>query len=150
MIKIIAVGKIKDKALSDLIFDYQKKIAHFSKLEIIEVNDYPEGKDIGISISKEATEIFKHIKREDFVVLLDLKGKMLDSISLAKQVDNWQTTNVSLVIGGSNGVSKEIQKRADYLLKLSDLTFPHQLTRLIILEQIYRSFKIINKQKYHK
>ena len=150
MIKILTVGKIKDRSLNDLIAKYQKKINNFHKIEIWEVVDEPEGKNIEIAIDKESNSVLKHIKEKDFVVLLDLKGNMLDSLTLARQIDDWQQFNLCFVIGGSNGVNQTIKDRADYIWKLSDLTFPHQLTRLLLLEQIYRSFKIIKGQNYHK
>ena len=152
MIKIISVGKIKDKALKNLIAEYHKRISHFHQLEIIEVEDLASDKDPSFNLKKEAELISRKIKNSDYVILLDLAGVSLDSLTLAKNLNNWQIKHPSLcfVIGGSNGVSLPIKERADYLWKLSDLTFPHQLVRLLLLEQLYRSFKINANQNYHK
>ena len=151
MIKIIALGKIKDKNLSSLIDDYIKKINHYHKLEIIELKDEAiiEGKDI---LNIEAKRILDKINDDEYVLVLDLKGKMMDSIEFSKFIDKVfiSHSKLTIIIGSSLGLAKEVKDRANLLLKLSDMTFLHQMTRLIILEQIYRSFKILNNETYHK
>ena len=152
MIKVLAVGKIKEKALKELIAEYEKRLSRFNKITIVELEDQPDNKGADYAIEKESGLLLKHIKDEDFVILLDLKGDSVDSLGFAALLETWQNNNRELcfVIGGSNGVNQAVVKRANYNLKLGDLTFPHQIARLLILEQIYRAYKINNKQNYHK
>jgi len=151
VINIIAVGKIKEKALQTLIEEYSKRISGYTKINIVEVGDEPNEK---VNVKQiEGERILKQIKKEAFVVLLDLRGESLDSIALAKkinEINTYHSSNITFVIGGSLGVSDEVVERADYLLKLSNMTFPHNIARLLILEQIYRSYKILNNETYHK
>ena len=157
MIKLIAIGKIKDKHLKALCDDYAKRINGYQKFEVIEVNDVAipnkasEKDEINI-INKEAENVLKLIK-DEYVIVLDLHGKMYDSPSFAREIEKIQTygnSNITFVIGGSLGLGNELVKRANMRLKLSDMTLLHQMTRLFILEQIYRSFKILNNETYHK
>lgn len=154
MIKIIAVGKIKDKNLSVLIDDYLKKISRYHKISVIEVKDEAISANDSKEhiIAKEGERILKEIKDNDYVIALDLKGEEIDSLKLAGKLDSLFVSypNIAFIIGGSLGIDENVLKRADYKLKLSKLTFLHQMTRLIILEQIYRSFKILNNETYHK
>lgn len=152
MIKIICIGKIKDKNLRNLIDDYVSKINHYHSLEIIEVKDEPIIDDEEKVKEIEANRALKHIDINDYVILLDLHGKQIDSIAFAKKIDEIfiRSSKICFVIGGSLGIGESLIKRANYRLKLSDMTFLHQMTRLILLEQIYRSFKILNNEKYHK
>lgn len=152
MLKLICVGKVKDEHLKALIDDYSKRIGKYHKLEIIEVKDEPIRDNEKEVLDIEATRILSKVDKEDYVILLDLHGSNLDSSSLAKKIDNLFITHskIDFVIGGSLGLGEEIRNRANYRLKLSDMTFLHQMTRLIILEQIYRSFKILNHETYHK
>ena len=149
MIKIIAVGKIKDKNLSVLIDDYLKKISRYHKINIIEVKDEAISANDSKEhiIAKEGERILK-----DYVIALDLKGEEIDSLKLASKLDSLFVSypNIAFIIGGSLGIDENVLKRANYKLKLSKLTFLHQMTRLIILEQIYRSFKILHHETYHK
>ena len=149
MITIIAVGKIKESYLKEAIRDYQKRINKYHKLNIIELNDINES---NTSLVKEKESIMKHIKSKDYVITLDIEGNMLDSILLAKKVNNLFTnySNIVFIIGSSNGLHEEVKKRSNYSLSFSKLTFPHQLFRVILLEQIYRCFKINNNETYHK
>ena len=152
MIKILCVGKIKDKNLDSLISDYIKKINHYHKLEIVEVKDEAikdNDKDV---LDKEGNRILDKIKDDEYVLLLDLKGETIDSKGLANFIDKTfiNYAKLTIIIGGSLGVNKKIKDRANKLIKLSDLTFLHQMTRLIILEQIYRAYKILNNETYHK
>ncbi len=154
MISIVAVGKIKEKSLTSLIDEYKKRISGYSKIEIVEVNDEPNDKLEDEKVKQlEGQRILKQIKKDSYVILLDLQGEMLDSVKFAKKIENintYQSSHITFVIGGSLGVSEEVKQRADYLLKLSDMTFPHNIARLLILEQIYRSYKILNNESYHK
>ena len=139
------MGKIKEEYLNELINDYKKRISRYHKLEIIELNDSND-------LQKEAVDILKHINSQDYCIALDIDGEMLDSVSLAKKIDstflNYGT--ITFIIGSSFGLHEEVKKRANYKLSFSKLTFPHGLFRGILLEQIYRSFKILNNETYHK
>jgi len=151
MIRIVAVGKIKDRQLKALIDDYQTRIGHFHNIEISEVAQVTT-KDPAYNLNREGEELLKLLPQTDFVVLLALEGVSLDSLTLASRLEVWNMKhpNLTFVIGGSDGVSAEVKQRADFLWQLAELTFPHQLARLLLLEQLYRSYKIINKQTYHK
>lgn len=145
MIKIICLGKIKEDYLNKLIDDYKKRISKYHKIEIIELNDTND-------LEKEAVDISKHIHNQDYVIALDIDGENIDSVSLAKKIDNVFLSHgtITFIIGSSTGLHPDIKKRANYRLSFSKLTFPHGLFRGILLEQIYRSFKIINNETYHK
>lgn len=152
MLKLICVGKVKDASLKALIDDYQKRIQKYHKLEVIEVKDEPIRDNEKEVLDIEASRIMSKIDKDDYVILLDLHGESLDSVSLANKIDKLfvSYSKITFVIGGSLGLGEEVRKRANYRLKLSDMTFLHQMTRLIILEQIYRCFKILNHETYHK
>lgn len=158
MIKIIAVGKLKEKAMRALLEEYSKRIKAFTKLELIEVADEIAPQSLSLAQmeqvkDKEGERILAKIKEQDHVILLDLAGKMLDSEALAMHIQKTQTygsSDITFVIGGTLGVSKALIQRADLRWKLSDLTFPHQLVRIMLAEQIYRSFTILYHQPYHK
>ncbi len=144
MINIICMGKIKEKYLNDLIDDYTKRISKYHKLNIIELPDN--------DIETETKNILKHIKPNDYVISLAIEGKQLDSVELSNLIDktfiNYPT--IDFIIGESNGLSDEIKNKSNMLLSFSKLTYPHGLFRGILLEQIYRSFKILNNESYHK
>lgn len=148
MIKIICVGKIKEKYFIDAIKEYQKRLSKYTKLEIIELPDY--NYDMVKTKIEEGKNILSKISERDYVVTLEINGKEFDSISLSSFIDKNISRNITFVIGGSNGLSDDVLKRSDYSLSFSRLTFPHQLFRILLLEQIYRSFKIINNEAYHK
>ncbi|MBR4471057.1 MAG: 23S rRNA (pseudouridine(1915)-N(3))-methyltransferase RlmH [Erysipelotrichaceae bacterium] len=152
MIRLICVGKVKDKHLSALIDDYSKRINHYHRLEIVEVKDEPITSDEKSVLEKEGERVLSKISDNEYVILLDLHGKNIDSLSLADKLDRLFTSypKICFVIGGSLGLSDQLIQRANERIKLSDLTFLHQMTRLIILEQIYRSFKILHHETYHK
>ena len=152
MLKLICGGKVKDASLKALIDDYQKRIQKYHKLEVIEVKDEPIRDNDKEVLDIEASRIMSKIDKDDYVILLDLHGKSLDSVSFANKIDKLfvSYSKITFVIGGSLGLGEEVRKRANYRLKLSDMTFLHQMTRLIILEQIYRCFKILNHETYHK
>ncbi len=157
MIRIISVGRIKEKYLKDGIDEYIKRLSKFTKLEMIELKDIPVPDKASLSeeneIKKEeGKEILSRIK-DDYVIALDLKGEMLDSVSFSKKIEEINTSGkskITFVIGGSLGLSKEVIDRSNYQLSFSPMTFPHQLFKLILLEQIYRAYKILNNETYHK
>lgn len=150
MIKIICVGKIKEKYYIDAVNEYLKRLSKYTKIDLIEVKD--EDFDISKTLLKEKESINKYIDDKDYVITLEIEGEELDSISLSKKIDNIQLNNpnITFVIGGSYGLHEDIKKRSNYKLSFSKLTFPHQLFRVILLEQLYRSYKIINNETYHK
>lgn len=157
-ITIITVGKIKEKYLRDAIAEYTKRLSKYCKLEIIEVADEKTPDHASETVedmirAKEAERILKHIKDDAYVITLEIKGKLLTSEELADKVDTLGIQGVShiaFVIGGSIGLGEDVLKRSDYALSFSKMTFPHQLMRVILLEQIYRSYRIITGQPYHK
>ena len=145
MIRIIAPGKIKEKYLDDLIKDYLTRINKYHKLEIIELKDND-------NIKKETEEFLKHLNNKDYNIALTIEGKKYDSISFAKHLDetfNHHST-ITFLIGGSNGLEKEIIDMCNEEISFGAFTFPHGLFRGILLEQIYRAFKINNNERYHK
>lgn len=144
MIKVICVGKIKEEYLTKLISDYESRIKKYHKLEIIELKDS--------DIETEGELILKQIKSNDFVVTLEIGGSNLTSMELANQIDKWlmNYANITFVIGGSYGIADSVKNVSSYRLSFGKNTFPHGLFRGILLEQIYRSFKILNNETYHK
>lgn len=157
-ITIIAVGKIKEKFMREGIKEYAKRLSRYCKLQIIEVGDEraPEGlsKNQIDSIKRiEGNKILSKISISSYVIALCIDGKSLSSEELSKKMDDLALEGISditFVIGGSLGLSEEVLERSDYRLSFSRMTFPHQLMRVILLEQIYRSFKIIKGEPYHK
>lgn len=151
MIKIVCVGKIKEKYLKDAIAEYQKRISKYTKLNIIEVKDY-DYDDINKVLQEEKEQIEKHIDSKDYLITLEIEGKQITSEELAKTLDNTITinSNITFVIGGSYGIDQSIKNKANFHLSFSSLTFPHQLFRVLLLEQIYRAYKINNNESYHK
>ena len=144
MIKIICVGKVKEKYLQDAISDYMKRLSKYHKVSIIELEDS--------NIEEESNKILKNINIKDYVVTLDIEGNQISSVELADKIDKQFITNsiITFVIGGSYGLDKKVKERSNYSLSFSKLTFPHQLFRVILLEQVYRCFKILNNETYHK
>ncbi len=157
-ITIITVGKIKEKYLKDAIAEYSKRLTKYCKLDILEVADEKTPDNASEIVEeairdKEAERIMKHIKDDMYVVTLEIGGKMLTSEELASKIERLGIqgkSDVAFVIGGSIGLGKEVLKRSDYALSFSKMTFPHQLMRVILLEQIYRSYRIIKGEPYHK
>ena len=151
MIKIIAVGNIKESFFKEAILEYQKRISKYTKLEIIEVKDYDLDSP-NLNMEKEKEAILKYITPKDFIVTLVIEGKEMTSPSFAEALDKWfmQKGNITFIIGGSNGLSKELKDMSNFQLSFSPMTFPHQLFRIILLEQIYRDYKIKNNESYHK
>ena len=145
MIKIICVGKIKEKYLSDLINDYKMRISKYHKIEIIELKDS--------DVKKESNEILECVKQNDYNVLLDINGIEYTSVEFSKFIsDTFSASNgtITFIIGGSNGVDDRVRNVVSKRISFSRLTFPHGLFRGILLEQVYRSFKIQNNESYHK
>ena len=157
-ITIVTVGKIKEKYLKDAIAEYSKRLSKYCKLEIIEVADEKTPDNASEVVeeqirAKEGERILKHIKDEAYVITLEINGKMLSSEDLAEKIDTLGVKGIShivFVIGGSIGLGTEVLKRSDFALSYSKMTFPHQLMRVILLEQVYRSYRIINGEPYHK
>ncbi len=152
MIKILCVGKIKEDYLTDGINEYLKRIKAFEKIEIIEVKEYLS-EDINKVIEVEGENILEKINQNDYVITLEIEGKMMTSIELASKFDNLYTygnSNITFVIGGSYGLSKKVKNKSSLALSFSKFTFPHQLMRLILVEQIYRAITINNHKEYHK
>ena len=157
-ITIITVGKIKEKYLKDAIAEYSKRLSRYCKLEILEVADEktPDGASEIVEENireKEGERILKLIKEDAYVITLEISGKMLTSEELADRIETLGIQGKShlvFVIGGSIGLGMEVLRRSDYALSFSKMTFPHQLMRVILLEQIYRSYRIINGEPYHK
>ena len=157
-ISIVCVGKIKEKYLKDGIAEYSKRLSRYCKLDIIEVPDEktPDGASMVVEEqikNIEGDKIMKHIREDDYVIALAIDGKMLDSVELSNKMEHLAVSGVShlvFVIGGSLGLADEVLKRADYTLSFSKMTFPHQLMRMILLEQIYRGYRIMKHEPYHK
>lgn len=145
MIKIICVGKIKEKYLNDLINDYMTRINKYHKISVIELKDS--------NINDESNEILNHLSKSDYNICMAIEGTKSSSIELSKIINNSfinSYKNIVFIIGGSDGINDSVKKECNLLLSFSDLTFPHGLFRGILLEQIYRSFKILNNETYHK
>ena len=150
MIRVICVGKIKENFYKDAILEYKKRLSKYTKIEIIEINDYDL--DVKSTIRKEGELILKAMHDSDFNIVMDINGKEYDSVSLSKKIDEvfLSKSTITFIIGGSYGVDELVKEKCDLKLSFSKLTFPHQLFRVILLEQIYRSFKILNNEEYHK
>ncbi len=145
MIKIICSGKLKEQYLKDMINDYTKRISKYHKIEVVELKDEN-------SLDKERDNILKNINKTDYVAILDLKGEMLTSEEFAGFIDKTFLVSgtIDFIIGSSLGIHEDIKKLANKSIKFSNMTFPHGLFRGILLEQIYRGFKINNNETYHK
>ena len=154
-IKVIALGKIKEKFLKDGIDEFLKRLTPYASLEIIELNPI-EIKDENLTqkaLDEEGVNILSHIKDNSFVITMEIQGKQLSSEEFAQKINEVIKNGVSelvFVIGSSCGISKKVSQRADFKLSMSKMTFLHQFARLILVEQIYRAFKILKGEKYHK
>ena len=151
MIKVITVGNIKEKYLKDAIEEYTKRINKYDKIEIIEVKDEGMVEPVK-AINLEAEKIKKNINPKDYIITMDINGKQITSEEFSNKIDSiyLETSNITFIIGGSYGLSDEIKQMSNYRLSFSKMTFPHQLFRVILLEQIYRAFKISHNESYHK
>ena len=144
MIKIICVGKIKEAFYRDAILEYLKRLSKYHKVEIVEVMDS--------NMKQEKELILKKIDSKDYIVTLEIDGKQVSSLEFADMIDKTLMNygNITFIIGGSDGLDDEVKAISNYKLSFSRMTFPHQLFRVILLEQIYRAFKIMNNESYHK
>lgn len=151
MIKLIVVGKVKEKYFIDAIKEYEKRLSKYTKLNIVEVADCGiEEIDKSLKVEKEA--IMKHLTLKDYIILLDVKGKEMTSVEMANLLAEREmnNSNITFIIGGSNGFHADIYSLAKERWSFSKLTFPHQLFRVMFLEQLYRTYKIRNNERYHK
>ncbi|MCD7806474.1 MAG: 23S rRNA (pseudouridine(1915)-N(3))-methyltransferase RlmH [Lachnospiraceae bacterium] len=157
-IDIIAVGKIKEKFYREAIAEYEKRLGKYCRLQIMEVADEktPEGASPALETqikAKEGERILKNLRDDAYVITLEIRGEKLDSVSFAEkmmQLGVRGKSHIQFVIGGSLGLDQGVSQRADFKLSFSDMTFPHQLMRVILLEQIYRAYRIMNGEPYHK
>ncbi len=157
-ITLVTVGKIKENYLRDAVAEYVKRLGKYCKLEVIETADEKTPDHASETVeeairAKEAERILRYIREDAFVITLEILGKQLSSEELAKKIETLGVqgkSHIIFVIGGSIGLGKEVLERSDFALSFSRMTFPHQLMRVILLEQVYRSFRIINGEPYHK
>jgi len=157
-ITVVAVGKLKERYLKEGIAEYAKRLSRFCDLQIVEADDEQAPDSLSAAQEeqikkKEAERIMSKLKEDTFLIVLDVKGKRTTSEGFASTLQNCFTSgrsNITFVIGGSLGLDAELLRKADLKLSLSDMTFPHQLFRLILLEQLFRAFKIMNGETYHK
>lgn len=157
-ITILSVGKIKEKYLKDAVAEYTKRLSKYCKLEIIEVADEKTPDQASEVVErnirdKEGERILRYVKEDTFVITLEINGKMLGSEELAEKIRLLGVqgkSNITFIIGGSIGLGEAVQKRSDFALSFSKMTFPHQLMRVILLEQVYRSYRIMSGEPYHK
>ncbi|KAF0091210.1 MAG: hypothetical protein FD141_999 [Fusobacteria bacterium] len=146
--KIISIGSLKEDYLKKGVAEYQKRISGYGKLELIELQESPRD-----NVTDEGTSILKKLKDDEFIIALAIDGRQLDSIELAKYLEDtftYKNSSITFIIGGSNGLDNRVLERANFILSFSKVTFPHQLMKLILVEQIYRSLKIIKNEQYHK
>ena len=157
-ITLITVGKIKEKYLKDAIAEYSKRLSKYCKLEVIEVADEKTPDQASENVEqqirkKEGERILRYVKEDAYVITLEIGGTMLDSVAFAKKIETLGVQgkrHIIFIIGGSIGLGEDVLKRSDYGLSFSKMTFPHQLMRVILLEQVYRSYRIIEGAPYHK
>ena len=157
-ISLITVGKLKEKYLSQAVSEYGKRLGRYCSLNIVEVNDEKAPENLSESekiriMDAEGERILSHVRDDAYVIALAIQGEMLSSEGLAGMIGNCMNSgksHIQWIIGGSLGLSEKVLRRADKSLSFSKLTFPHQLMRVILLEQIYRSFRIIKNEPYHK
>ncbi len=157
-ISIICIGKLKERYLQEAVSEYSKRLKNYCKLKIVELKETKLSLNAGTAETEavrisEGKEILSRLGENTFVIALEIKGERMDSEKFAKKIErlgNDGKSDISFVIGGSLGLSREVSARADYRLSFSDMTFPHQMMRVILLEQIYRCFKINKNEPYHK
>ncbi|MCD8326789.1 MAG: 23S rRNA (pseudouridine(1915)-N(3))-methyltransferase RlmH [Lachnospiraceae bacterium] len=157
-IDIIAVGKVKESFYREAVAEFEKRLSKYCKLRIVEVADEktPEGASPAQEEqikAREGERILKNLREDAYVITLEIQGQKLDSLSFAQRLDHLGVqgkSHLQFVIGGSLGLDQRVSQRADFKLSFSDMTFPHQLMRVILLEQIYRAYRIINGEPYHK
>ncbi len=157
-ITIIAVGKVKEKFYRDAFAEYEKRLGKYCRVEVVEVEDEKTPDRAGESLEdqikeKEALRILKYVKEEAHVIALEIQGRKMDSVAFAKKLEKlatYGTSHIQFIIGGSLGLHDKVSQRADEKISFSDMTFPHQLMRILLAEQIYRSYRIICGEPYHK
>ena len=152
-IKIICPGKIKEKWLLQGIEEYILRLSRYCEVNVCQVSDVPDSWPQEKALKLEAANILAKVNANDFCVSLDLKGKQYDSLSYAEKFDEWMVaggSRIVFIIGGSNGLSSEILQRSQQRLCLSNMTYTHQMTRLLLLEQCYRAYRILRNEPYHK
>ena len=156
-IKIISVGKLKEKSLKELIAEYEKRMGRYAQFEICEINDVfvhqnPSNSEINDILEKEADEIIKKISPKAYIVSMCIEGKKLDSVRFSSLISDCSMNypEINFIIGSSHGISDRIKNMSNFKLSMSDMTFPHNLARLMLIEQIYRAFKILANESYHK
>lgn len=157
-ISIVCVGSLKEKYLKDAINEYAKRLSGLCAFEVVEINeerlpDNPSQSQIDLALKKEGERIFSKIKSGTKIIAMCIEGKMLSSEQLSKKITDYATSGTSsicFIIGGSFGLSSEVKSAADFKLSMSPMTFPHQLARVMLCEQIYRAFMINQGSKYHK
>lgn len=151
MMKIVCIGKLKEKYLSEAESEYLKRLKKYTTVELIELPD-SKVDDEKIALEKEKDLILKNIKPKEYLITLEIEGKELSSVELSEKIDKILITNsdITFIIGGSYGIHPSIKEKSDFKLSFSKMTFPHQLFRILLLEQLFRSYKILNNEKYHK
>lgn len=156
-IDIICVGKLKEKYLKEAIAEYEKRLSRYCKIHILELPDEKIPEKLNTSLineikEKECNSILSHIKKDSYIICLDLKGKEFSSEEFSKQIENlsMQTSHITFIIGGSLGLTDTLLKNANLKICFSKMTFPHQLIRIFLVEQIFRAFKIANGETYHR
>ena len=149
MIRIICIGKMKDKGLKAVEQDYLKRIQRFNKCQIIELKESNSAFEVNRIIEDESQRLLKSIKDNEYLILFDVKARQMDSLQFAQTI-NHAGSNIAIIIGGSIGFDDRVRQRANQIISLSKMTFPHLLARIIILEQLFRAYKILNHQNYHK
>ena len=157
-IRIICIGKLKEKYWTSAAAEYSKRISGYANIEIVELKESklpsnPSEADENSVLIREGQNILGKIKESDYVIAMEVEGEQLDSVELAKKIQcafDTKSSTVNFIIGGSLGLSDKVKKRANYGLSFSKLTFPHQMARIMLLEQIYRAFKINSGETYHK
>lgn len=156
-VTIIAVGKIKEKFIKDAVSEYEKRLGRFCTFKIIEIPDRPipdsaSEAEEKIVLQKEGGDILSKTKQSDFVIALCIEGVRVSSTGFAEKISSafMRSSSIVFIIGGSLGLDEAVKKRADFKMSMSDMTFPHNLARLMLSEQIYRAFKINNNETYHK
>ncbi|MBR5536212.1 MAG: 23S rRNA (pseudouridine(1915)-N(3))-methyltransferase RlmH [Clostridia bacterium] len=156
-VTVISVGKIKEKFIKDALGEYEKRLSRFAKIKSVEIPDRPipdnasPSEELAVLV-KEGQDILSKVNKGDFVIAMCIEGKKLSSVDFAKKIEGayMSASSITFIIGGSLGLSEEVKARADFKMSMSDMTFPHNLARLMLTEQIYRAFKINANESYHK
>lgn len=152
-IDLIVVGKLKEKSMVTMCDEYIKRLGSYCKLNVIELKDESNNLDDKLVISREGSAIAKVLDQNSYVIVMDIEGKQMTSEDFSKKIDEittYENGKITFIIGGSLGISNEIKSQANFKLSFSKMTFPHQLFRVMLLEQIYRQFRIAKNEPYHK